>query len=312
MKRIFLYLIFSQFVHSLCCAHPLVHTYSIVARDEKTGQMGVAVHSHWFAVGSRVAWAEAGVGAIATQAMTNAQYGPKGLGLMTRGISSERVLKLLLTQDKCAENRQVAIIGTKGEVAVHTGKNCIPVASHKTGPGFSVQANMMSNDRVVPAMAKAYSSAKGELAERLLAALRAAEQAGGDIRGCQSAAMKVVAPTKSGDPWQDIIVDIRVDDHTEPIKELTRLLVLTQAYHLRSMAAAELGKRNFKEAENLFLTARKKAPEKIEFSFWYALDLATHKMWNRAHSDFSKSLRAEPKMERSAAATSWFEWIELL
>ena len=295
MNKLLCCLIFLCLTYITCQASPLVHTYSIVARDNASGQMGVAVQSHWFAVGSRVAWAEAGVGAIATQAMTNAQFGPKGLGLLTRGIPPKRVLKLLLMQDKGAENRQVAIIGTKGPVAVATGKKCISFAGHSKGDFFSVQANMMANDKVVPAMAKAFQKTKGELAIRLLAALTAAEKVGGDIRGCQSAAMKVVSLTKSGDPWQDTIVDIRVDDHLSPVKELSRLLQLSLAYRFRSKSGVELEKGNYDKAEQLFKEAQRRAPEKIEFSFWYALALAQKKQWKRAIPLFRKLFAMGPK-----------------
>ena len=303
MIKLLCSVVFLCLLTSVCQASPLVHTYSIVARDKESGQMGVAVHSHWFAVGSRVAWAKAGVGAIATQAMTNAQFGPKGLGLLTRGIPPKRALKLLLMQDKGAENRQVAIVGTKGQVAVHTGKNCISYASHKSGDFFSVQANMMANDKVVPAMANAFQEKKGELAVRLLAALAAAEKAGGDIRGCQSAAMKVVAPTRSGDPWQDTIVDIRVDDNHNPIKELSRLLQLSLAYRFRSKSGIELANGNFDKAEILFKEAQKRAPKKTEFSFWYALGLAQKKQWNRAIPQFR---------ELFAMGTKWKEILHRL
>jgi uncharacterized Ntn-hydrolase superfamily protein len=169
-----------------------VHTYSIVARDAETGEMGVAVQSHWFSVGSIVTWAEAGVGAIATQSFVDPAYGPRGLELMKSGLSADQALKALLLVDGGRDVRQVAFIDSSGQVAAHTGAKCIESAGHHVGDGYSVQANMMLNDEVVPAMAKAYESARGDLANRLMAALTAAQSVGGDIRGRQSAAMLIV------------------------------------------------------------------------------------------------------------------------
>src|SRR5262245_30498038 len=169
-----------------------LHTFSIVARDPATGELGVAVQSHWFSVGSVVPWAEAGVGAVATQSFVLASYGPKGLALMKSGKSASEALDELVKADAGEDVRQVAMVDARGRVATHTGARCIDVAGHHAGAGYSVQANMMLNDRVVPAMAKAYEAAQGPLAARLLAALEAAQEAGGDIRGQQSAALLVV------------------------------------------------------------------------------------------------------------------------
>ena len=166
---------------------PPVSTYSIVARDAATGEMGVAVQSHWFSVGSIVTWAEAGVGAIATQSFVDPAYGPRGLELMKSGLNAEQALKALVEVDGGRDVRQVAFVDTSGKVSAHTGAKCIESAGHQVGEGYSVQANMMLNDKVVPAMAKAYESTGGELADRLMAALRAAQDVGGDIRGKQSA-----------------------------------------------------------------------------------------------------------------------------
>ena len=171
---------------------PLAHTYSIVAIDEETGELGVAVQSHWFSVGSIVSWAEAGVGAIATQSLVNVSFGPRGLDLLKQGKTAQEAIDELITSDEGRDFRQLAIVDAQGRVATHTGKKCIADAGHKQGKNYSVQANMMLNKKIWPAMAKAFENSIGPLAERLLTALKAAEAAGGDIRGQQSAAILVV------------------------------------------------------------------------------------------------------------------------
>jgi len=212
--------------------HPTrpVSTYSIVARDPATGQLGVAVQSHWFSVGAIVPWAEAGVGAVATQSFIEPSYGPLGLELMRMGRSAPDALKSLLLTDTGREVRQVAMIDAQGKVGVHTGNQCIAQAGNELGEDFSTQANMMATDRVWGAMAKAFRAGRGDLAERLLAALEAAESEGGDIRGRQSAAIVVVAGQSTGRPWKDRIFDLRVEDNPQPVKELRRLVRLQRAY----------------------------------------------------------------------------------
>src|SRR5262245_7858475 len=196
-------------------ARPL-HTVSIVARDPETGELGVAVQSHWFSVGAVVSWAEAGVGAVATQSFVNPAYGPDGLARMKQGKPAADALAELVAQDPGEAVRQVAFVDAAGRVAAHTGKNCIASAAHHVGAGYSVQANRMENDRVVPAMARAFEGTKGPLAERLLAALAAAQREGGDIRGQQSAALLVVRAKSTGKIWEDRLVDLRVEDHARP------------------------------------------------------------------------------------------------
>src|SRR5215204_2469846 len=197
-----------------------VHTYSIVARDPDTGELGVAVQSHWFSVGPIVPWAEAGVGAIATQSFVDPSYGKNGLELMRAGKSAPDALKELLGKDEAREVRQVAMIDASGRVEAWTGKNDIQAAGHIVGNNFSAQANLMLNDKVWPAMARAFESTKGDLAEKMMAALDAAQEAGGDIRGKQSAALIVVTGKPTGRAWADRIFDLRVDDSIEPLKEL--------------------------------------------------------------------------------------------
>jgi uncharacterized Ntn-hydrolase superfamily protein len=202
-------------------SEPLAHTYSIVARDSMTGELAVAVQSHWFSVGTAVSWAEAGVGAIATQSFTNKSFGPRGLALLKTGLTAQQTLDSLLATDEGREVRQVAIVDTKGNVAVHTGKACIDYAGHIKGAQYSVQSNMMLNGTVPAAMSKAFAASKGKpLAERLLEALDAAQAAGGDIRGQQSAALLLVPGTSEGKPWDERTIDIRVDDSKCPIKRI--------------------------------------------------------------------------------------------
>src|SRR5918993_3614224 len=201
-----------------------VHTYSIVARDPDTGELGVAVQSHWFSVGPIVAWAEAGVGAIATQSFVDPSYGKNGLDLMRSGKSGPETLKELLAKDEGREVRQVAMIDAQGRVDAWTGKNDIQAAGHIVGKNFSVQANLMLNEKVWPAMAQAFENTRGDLAERMLAALDAAQAVGGDIRGQQSAALVVVTGKPTGQAWKDRTFDLRVDDSADPLKELRRLV----------------------------------------------------------------------------------------
>jgi uncharacterized Ntn-hydrolase superfamily protein len=213
-------------------AQPLVHTYSIVARDPATGELGVAVQSHWFSVGSIVTWAEAGVGAVATQSFVDPAYGPRALELMRRGVPAPEALEQLVAKDAQRDGRQVAMIDAQGRVSAYTGKSAIAAAGHHVGRTFSVQANMMANGTVWPAMAEAFESTQGDLADRMLAALEAAEQAGGDIRGRQSAAILIVKAKGTGRPWAgaDRLFDLRVEDHQAPVGELRRLIRLQRAY----------------------------------------------------------------------------------
>ena len=256
-------------------AGPVVHTYSIVARDPKTGQMGVAVQSHWFSVGSIVTWGEAGVGVVATQSVVDPGYGQKGIELMRGGLSAPAALARLLAADKEREVRQVAMLDARGRVAAHTGKLAIAEAGHAVGDGFSAQANIMASDRVWPAMARAFQRTGGDLAERLLAALDAAQAEGGDLRGRQSAAILVVAPRSSGRPWAgaDRLFDLRVEDHPEPLKELRRLVRLQRAYDHANRGDQRVSEKRIDEALKEYAEAARLAPEIVELPFWQAVAL---------------------------------------
>ncbi len=285
---------------------PLAHTFSIVARDPQTGEMGVAVQSHWFSVGSIVTWAEAGVGAIATQSFVEPAYGQKGLELMRNGTSAPDALIQLLKDDKARNVRQVAFIDAHGIVGAWTGAKDIQSAgdivglpssgergSHKIegapedgtvhiGENFSVQANMMLNDQVWPAMSRAFIETKGELVDRLLAALDAAQAVGGDARGRQSAALIIVKAKSTGKAWQDRVFDLRVDDADYPLKELRRLVVLQRAYNHMNAGdlATEHGDREgalreYGAAEKIASTTAGILPSRLnEMRYWHAVALA--------------------------------------
>lgn len=261
---------------------PLAHTYSIVARDPETGEMGVAVQSHWFSVGSLVSWAEAGVGAIATQSFVNVSFGPRGLELLKEGKSASEVLKLLIEADDGRDVRQLAIIDANGDVAAYTGKKCIPEAGHIIGDNFSVQANLMLNDKVWSAMANAFKLSKGQLAERMVAALEAAQTVGGDIRGKQSAAILVVKGQSTGKVWEDRLIDLRVEDHPEPIKEIKRLLKVFRAYEYMNAGDLAIEKNDVQGALTAYAAAEEMFPDNLEMKYWHAVSLANVGMVNES------------------------------
>jgi uncharacterized Ntn-hydrolase superfamily protein len=251
-------------------------TYSIVARDPRSGQLGVAVQSHYFSVGPKVAWARAGVGAVATQAMVEVSYGPLGLGLMAGGKAAAQALDALRAADSNAAVRQVAMVDGAGTVAAHTGDRAIAEAGHRTGEGFSVQANMMLHATVWDAMADAYaaSSAEADLAERLLLALDAAEAEGGDIRGRQSAALLVVSGQPTGRDWEDRLVELRVEDHPEPLAELRRLFELHRAYTRTDRADELLASGDIDRARDEYARSQELSPGNPEMAFWLGVMLA--------------------------------------
>jgi len=250
-----------------------VHTFSIVARDPNTGELGVAVQSHWFSVGARVPWAEAGIGAVATQSFSDPSYGKLGLDLMRTGKSAPDALKALLAGDDGRDVRQVAMIDAQGRVEAWTGKNDIQAAGHIVGTNFSVQANLMSNAKVWPAMSQAFENTKGDLAERMLAALDAAQAAGGDIRGRQSAALIVVTGKSTGLAWKDRIFDLRVDDSPEPLQELRRLVTLQRAYNHMNAGDLAVEKKDSEGALREYGAAEKLVPDNAEMIYWHAVAL---------------------------------------
>ena len=266
-------------------------TYSIVASDAATGELGVAVQSHWFSVGSIVPWARPGVGAVATQAIAEVSYGPRALALLAEGADAGEALARLVAEDPGAPSRQVAVVDSSGAVAVHTGERCVPFAGHQLGDGFGCQANMMGSDRVWPAMADAFTSAAGRLAERLLAALDAGEAAGGDVRGRQSAGLLVVPP--GGDPWSTA-VSLRVEDDPEPLRELRRLLVLHEAYSLAAEGErlTEAGRDG--DAVELSVRSWELAPENPELRFWAGLAMAQTGMLEQGVEQVRAAIAVHP------------------
>lgn len=275
-------------------AGPFFHTFSIVARDARTGEIGVAVQSHWFAVGQEVPWAEAGVGAVATQSFVDPSYGKLGLELMRAGRTAPEALKGLIAADPHPDVRQVAMIDAQGHVAAHTGKGCVQAAGDIVGDGFSVQANMMSNAKVWPAMAQAFRAAKGDLAERMLAALDAAQAAGGDLRGKQSAALIVVSGHPSGKAWLDREFDLRVDDNPEPLKELRRLVNLQRAYNHMNAGDLATEKNDTAGALREYGAAEQLVPNDAEIAYWHAVALVGVGKVDEALPIFRKAFRLNP------------------
>ncbi|HET8772836.1 MAG TPA: DUF1028 domain-containing protein [Thermoanaerobaculia bacterium] len=295
-----------------------VNTFSIVARDPATGQMGVAVQSHWFAVGQIVPWAEAGVGAVATQSFVDPSYGKLGLDLLRAGKSAPDTLRALLGGDSACEVRQVGMVDANGNVATFTGAKDIVAAGGiagsassndagkcgtvSVGRDFAVQANLMANDKVWPAMAKAYAESSGDLADRMLAALDAAQAVGGDIRGKQSAALIVVNAKASGRAWQDRVFDLRVDDHPTPLGELRRLVALQRAYnHMNAGDLAVEHKdnaaalREYSAAEEIAAKTPGIPPSRhAEMIYWHAVALVNMNRMDEALPLFARAFAMEP------------------
>ncbi|HUP20934.1 MAG TPA: DUF1028 domain-containing protein [Gemmatimonadota bacterium] len=270
-------------------------TYSIVARDAATGELGVAVQSHWFSVGPIVPWAEAGVGAVATQSFVDPAYGPLGLDLMRAGKTATEALAGLVAADAHPEGRQVAMVDAAGNVATHTGASAIIAAGHQTGAGYSVQANLMEQTTVWPAMAAAFEAAEGDLAERMMAALEAAQAEGGDIRGRQSAAILVVSGEPTGRPWVDRTYDLRVEDHPEPLVELRRLLHLARAYREMNAGDEAMTREDVAEAMERYGRAAEMVPESAEMVYWAAVTLAGVGRVEEALPRFERAFATGPR-----------------
>jgi len=253
-----------------------VHTFSIVAVDSATGQIGVAVQSHWFSVGSIVSWAEPGIGAVATQSFVNPAYGPRGLALMRTGVAAPLALRALLAADPDSAVRQVGMIDAAGHVASFTGQRDIPEAGSRVGRWYAAQANLMARNTVWDAMGRAFESTSGDLAERLMAALEAAQREGGDIRGMQSAALVVVSGDRSLPPW-DRIFDLRVEDSRQPIVELRRLLRVARAYRNATAGDDYVTKNQIDSAVAAYAAAEALLPDSAvngELVYWRAVTLA--------------------------------------
>lgn len=281
-------------------SEPFAHTYSIVARDSATGEMAVGVQSHWFSVGTVVSWGESGVGVVATQSFVNKSFGLRGLAMIKSGLTAQQTLDSLLATDVGREVRQVGIIDARGNVAVHTGKNCIDFASHIKGKDYSVQSNMMLGDKVPAAMSKAWEQNRNlPLAERVMKALEAAQSVGGDIRGKQSAALIVVSGKPAAEPWNDKLIDIRIDDHAAPIAELGRVLKTWRAYEHMNNGDLAVEKNDMATAMKEYMLAEKMFPQNLEMQYWHAITLANNKDVNGA----AKMLKTIYKKDKN--------WLEL-
>lgn len=272
-----------------------VNTYSIVARDAATGELGVAVQSHWFSVGADVVWAAPGIGAVATQSFIDPSYGPRGLQLMREGESATDALATLLARDEHAKVRQVGMVDSRGGVANHTGEQSIAEYCDLAGEGFTVQANLMWKPTVCTAMAQAFTASEGDLGERLMAALEAAEAEGGDARGRQSAALLVVNGDSSLPPWSGRIFDLRVDDHQEPLVELRRLMTMNRAYTLMNTGDERMTVGDIDGAVAAYTAAAALVPDSHEMVFWQAATLAAAGRMEQAAPLFKQAFAAWPK-----------------
>jgi uncharacterized Ntn-hydrolase superfamily protein len=275
------------------------HTYSIVAKDANTGEMAVGVQSHWFSVGTLVSWGKSGVGVVATQSFVNPSYGPKGIELMENGVSAEEALKNLTDKDEGRDFRQAAMLDVNGSVNAFTGEKCIESAGHFVGENFSVQANMMLNDEVIPAMKKAFQDNSNlPLAERIIKVFEAAESVGGDIRGKQSAALIVVGAKKTSNVWEDKKIDLRVDDSSNPIKEIKRLLKVHRAYDHMNKGDLAIEENDMDKALSEYGKAQVLFPENHEMSFWKAIALLNNGKKEAARPILKKVFKENPNWKK--------------
>ena len=275
------------------------HTYSIVAKDANTGEMAVGVQSHWFSVGTLVSWGKSGVGVVATQSFVNPSYGPNGIELMENGVSAEEALKNLTDKDEGRDFRQAAMLDVNGSVNAFTGEKCIESAGHFVGENFSVQANMMLNDEVIPAMKKAFQDNSNlPLAERIIKVFEAAESVGGDIRGKQSAALIVVGAKKTSNVWEDKKIDLRVDDSSNPIKEIKRLLKVHRAYDHMNKGDLAIEENDMDKALSEYGKAQVLFPENHEMSFWKAIALLNNGKKEAARPILKKVFKENPNWKK--------------
>lgn len=272
-----------------------VHTYSIVARDVDSGQLGVGVQSHWFSVGSMVLWAEPGVGAVATQSFVDPNYGPLGLQLMRAGKDASQALRALLAIDEHANVRQVGMVDANGVIANHTGDKSIAEHCDRAGSNYTVQANLMWKATVCDAMAAAFEAAAGDLSERLMIALQAAEAEGGDMRGRQSAALLVVSNDRSLPAWGGRIIDLRVEDHPQPLLEMARLLTMAKAYNLMNAGDEFMLLGKVEQAVEAYGDAESLVPDSHEMIFWHAATLAADGQVEASLPLFSRAFSMWPK-----------------
>ena len=302
MKKIFPIIIITFFTLLLASSSDLlpirpVATYSIIAKDEATGELGVAVQSHWFSVGSVVPWAKAGVGAVATQSFVKVEYGPDGLMLMESGMTSTEALEVLLAKDDGKAVRQVAMIDFNGNVATHTGKGCVEHAGHIIGDNYSVQANVMTNSTVPKAMVNAFENSKGDLADKMMAALEAAEEEGGDLRGKQSASMLIVTGNPTGVAWKDTKLNLTIEDHSTPLIELKRLIRIHRAYEHANIGDKYIEEGKIDEALIEYEKAVEYYPENVELSYWSAIALVNNNRLNDALVIFENVFKSNSNLK---------------
>ncbi|MDC0117542.1 DUF1028 domain-containing protein [Flavobacteriaceae bacterium] len=303
IKKIVIILLITYPLSSIGQTNPysdkFAHTYSIVAKDANTGEMAVGVQSHWFSVGTLVSWGKSGVGVVATQSFVNPSYGPNGIELMENGVSAEEALKNLTDKDEGRDFRQAAMLDVNGSVNAFTGEKCIESAGHFVGENFSVQANMMLNDMVIPAMKKAFQDNSNlPLAERIIKVFEAAESVGGDIRGKQSAALIVVGAEKTSNVWEDKKIDLRVDDSSNPIKEIKRLLKVHRAYDHMNKGDLAIEENDMDKALSEYGKAQVLFPENHEMSFWKAIALLNNGKKEAARPILKKVFKENPNWKK--------------
>ena len=303
IKKIVIILLITYPLSSIGQTNPysdkFAHTYSIVAKDANTGEMAVGVQSHWFSVGTLVSWGKSGVGVVATQSFVNPSYGPNGIELMENGVSAEEALKNLTDKDEGRDFRQAAMLDVNGSVNAFTGEKCIESAGHFVGENFSVQANMMLNDEVIPAMKKAFQDNSNlPLAERIIKVFEAAESVGGDIRGKQSAALIVVGAEKTSNVWEDKKIDLRVDDSSNPIKEIKRLLKVHRAYDHMNKGDLAIEENDMDKALSEYGKAQVLFPENHEMSFWKAIALLNNGKKEAARPILKKVFKENPNWKK--------------
>lgn len=303
IKKIVIILLITYPLSSIGQTNPysdkFAHTYSIVAKDANTGEMAVGVQSHWFSVGTLVSWGKSGVGVVATQSFVNPSYGPNGIELMENGVSAEEALKNLTDKDEGRDFRQAAMLDVNGSVNAFTGEKCIESAGHFVGDNFSVQANMMLNDQVIPAMKKAFEDNSNlPLAERIIKVFEAAESVGGDIRGKQSAALIVVGAEKTSNVWEDKKIDLRVDDSSNPIKEIKRLLKVHRAYDHMNKGDLAIEENDMDKALSEYGKAQVLFPENHEMSFWKAIALLNNGKKEAARPILKKVFKENPNWKK--------------
>ncbi len=284
----------------------LFSTYSIIARDPETGELGGAVQTHQVGVGRVIPFALPGVGIVASQSLANVSYNPMALAMLKEGIAPQDIIHALTASDANAKRRQVAVMNAAGEAAAFSGEGCIPEFGHHVDEGYSVQANMMTRPTVIDAMREAFEGATGNLSERMVAALQAAQAEDGDIRGMQSAALKVIPASREAAEWATNY-DIRVDEHEHPVAELSRLVTIRRAQEIDAEGLNLLREGKREDGLQTWARARQMAPDQEEMAFWQAITLTDRKPYDDAVSIAADIFKAHIGTHERRA-----EWIDLV